>query len=722
MPTRLFRACGSILVLTLLACNGFAQQSTSGPAPASTAVPNLINFNGTLPDALGKLTSVTFLLYKDQTGGAPLWMETQNVNAGKTGHYTVTLGSTTSAGLPEDLFASGEARWLGVQVQGQPEQARVLLVAVPYALKSRDAETLGGLPASAFMIAAPAASVSTSEVPPSGINGSVPPPPGTITGTGAAGFLPGFTAATTLGNSAVFQVGASPTAKIGINTKTPAAALDVKGTATVRGVLALPPTAASTAAAGTNSQAFNLIASAFNKTTSTATNEVFAWRAEPTGNNTPAPKANLALLFGQGATAPAETGLKISNKGVIAFAAGQTFPGTGTGNGTVTSIGLSAPTSDFTVSGSPVTGAGTLNFAWNVAPTSTNTPNAIVKRDATGSISVGSVIAAAISTATLSSSQSLTANDVKTTTLETGFITSGPTTISSNQSRALAVSTSYSNGEAIFGQATSTEGTSTGIQGYILSGNQGSTGLLGFSAANAGTATGVYGYAVSPSATGVVGRKDGGSDAGFDHGYSAGVWGDSGGGVGMLGTADNSNAVIAVNNSSTGYTTAFFQNESTNPAAYTLYTNSTAFGGFCSVDVKGNLACSGSKSAVVPVDGGKRKVALYAVESPQNWFEDFGSAQLVDGVALVHLDPDFIQTVNAEVDYKVFPVPNGDCRGLYVANKTATSFEVRELGGGTSSVSFDYRVTALRRNYEAIRFADHTNDPAPYLRPKKLKK
>jgi hypothetical protein len=113
---------------------------------------------------------------------------------------------------------------------------------------------------------------------------------------------------------------------------------------------------------------------------------------------------------------------------------------------------------------------------------------------------------------------------------------------------------------------------------------------------------------------------------------------------------------------------------------------------------------------VVPVDGGKRTVAMSAIEAPQNWFEDAGSAQLVNGAAVVRFDPDFIQTVNTEMDYKVFPVPNGDCKGLYVTNKTATSFEVRELGGGTSSVAFDYRIMALRRKYENVRFADHTRD------------
>jgi hypothetical protein len=75
--------------------------------------------------------------------------------------------------------------------------------------------------------------------------------------------------------------------------------------------------------------------------------------------------------------------LKISNKGVLSFATGQTFPGTG--KGTVTNVGLSVPTSDFTVTGSPVTTSGTLALQWTVPPDSNDTANAIVKRDADGS-------------------------------------------------------------------------------------------------------------------------------------------------------------------------------------------------------------------------------------------------------------------------------------------------------------------------------------------------
>jgi hypothetical protein len=64
--------------------------------------------------------------------------------------------------------------------------------------------------------------------------------------------------------------------------------------------------------------------------------------------------------------------------------------------GTVTSVGLSAPSSDFTVSGSPVTKSGTLALNWNTAPTANDTANAIVKRDSTGSFSTSLINAIAL--------------------------------------------------------------------------------------------------------------------------------------------------------------------------------------------------------------------------------------------------------------------------------------------------------------------------------------
>jgi hypothetical protein len=53
-------------------------------------------------------------------------------------------------------------------------------------------------------------------------------------------------------------------------------------------------------------------------------------------------------------------------------------------------------------------------------------------------------------------------------------------------------------------------------------------------------------------------------------------------------------------------------------------------------------------------------------------------------------------------DYRVFLTPEGDCRGLYVRRK-ANSFEVRELMGGTSSITFSYRIVGRRKDIKTPR-------------------
>lgn len=145
--------------------------------------------------------------------------------------------------------------------------------------------------------------------------------------------------------------------------------------------------------------------------------------------------------------------------------------------------------------------------------------------------------------------------------------------------------------------------------------------------------------------------------------------------------------------------------------ARVLYTYGYNVGGICIIDVSGNLGCSGTvgtTSEEVQVEGSARKVALNSIEAPENWFEDAGSAQLSKGEAVVNLELIFGQTVNTEIEYHVFLTPNGDCKGLYVAQKSPTSFVVRELGGGASNIAFDYRIMAKRRGYEGVRLADMT--------------
>jgi hypothetical protein len=155
----MFRTNVCFAVCLLMMCCVLPISAQQPAAAAHGVVPPMVKFSGILTDvnskALTGVVGVTFSLYKDSQGGAPLWVETQNVQADKNGHYSVMLGSTSSQGLPGNLFVSGEARWLGVQTQGQADQPRTLLMSVPYALKAADAETLGGKPLSAFQLAAP---------------------------------------------------------------------------------------------------------------------------------------------------------------------------------------------------------------------------------------------------------------------------------------------------------------------------------------------------------------------------------------------------------------------------------------------------------------------------------------------------------------------------------------------------------------------------------------
>jgi hypothetical protein len=150
----------------------------------------------------------------------------------------------------------------------------------------------------------------------------------TTTG-GTLNFLPIFSGANTIIDSSVFQTGSGTTAHLGINTTTPATALDVNGGGTVRGTLSLPAMGNAAAAGGKDSQGLNLVASSFDSGSSTALSQVFRLQAEPAANDTTAPSGTLNLLYALGTGAPTETGLKLSSKGVITFAPGQTFPGGG---------------------------------------------------------------------------------------------------------------------------------------------------------------------------------------------------------------------------------------------------------------------------------------------------------------------------------------------------------------------------------------------------------
>lgn len=389
------------------------QASTPIAASAPTTVPPLIPYNGVARDVDGKpLTgnsSITFLLFKEEAGGEPLFTETQGVTIDSAGNYKVQLGATLANGLPSELFSTGEARWLEVQMVGERPQPRVLLVSVPYALKAADAATLGGLPASAFVLArstsaggpGPLRATSLSAVAPAATTAATTATPVTTVG-GTAGSLAMFSDVATVANSKVFQNATG----VGIATSTPAAILDVNGSSLFRGTVSLRPAGAATATAGVNSFPLTLAAQGYNSTSKAAVTPTFQWESLITGNNTAAPSATLNLLSSNGTAAATATRFYFNPNGTIHFAAGQTFPSSGTitgvtagtdllGGGTTGNVTLNLDTTKVVTgvtAGTGLTGGGaggklTLNLDTTKIPQLSAAANSF-----TGSLNVGGAI------------------------------------------------------------------------------------------------------------------------------------------------------------------------------------------------------------------------------------------------------------------------------------------------------------------------------------------
>ncbi len=252
--------------------------------------------------------------------------------------------------------------------------------------------------------------------------------------------------------------------------------------------------------------------------------------------------------------------------------------------------------------------------------------------------------------------------------------------------------------------------------GYGVSASTGSgTGVYGSTSSGGNGVEGIS-TSLGEQEAGVVGIGNTFSTVGGSYNIYSGVWGDTGTSsttvapawaIGVLGTADDSHAGVFLNNSS-GWSTLFTENYSTGGTGLFKTFMASTPTGTCGIGGNGDLSCTGQVKALVSAGNGTRTVETYSVQSPENWMEDFGSGQVERGAAVVRIDPAFAETVTGDASYHVFLTPNGDSKGLYVINKTATSFEVRESGGGTSSLTFDYRIVAKRRGFEAQRLTDVT--------------
>jgi hypothetical protein len=106
---------------------------------------------------------------------------------------------------------------------------------------------------------------------------------------------------------------------------------------------------------------------------------------------------------------------------------------------------------------------------------------------------------------------------------------------------------------------------------------------------------------------------------------------------------------------------------------------------------------SGATGTILKSEDG-REVDVFSAQSPEIIITDFGTGQLINGKCHIDLDPVFTKNIYVSDAHplKVFIQLEGDCKGAYVSNKSASGFDVTELQGGKSNTPFSWTATANR--------------------------
>ena len=278
--------------------------------------------------------------------------------------------------------------------------------------------------------------------------------------------------------------------------------------------------------------------------------------------------------------------------------------------------------------------------------------------------------------------------------------------------RAYSRSTVW-NYAAVFGANVASTGYGTGVYGYSAKGagmyanSDGGDGLEATTAST--TKSAIYAHAVNANGVWAISTNKQGVHGGStnDFGVEATGGGDASWSdlIGDLLIGGNRGEIFTFGDVLALYSNGFIvldldnNNNTTNQFEIWNGAEQLVF----KVEENGNMTASGTKSATVRTsDYGQR--LLYAVESPEVWFEDIGTATLKNGAITIKFEPIFAETVNLNEDYHVFLTPLGDC-AVYVAEKTPTSFTVKAMGGQMCSIAFDYRIVAKRAGYETTRLA-----------------
>ncbi|MEO8069408.1 MAG: hypothetical protein ABI599_17050 [Flavobacteriales bacterium] len=181
-----------------------------------------------------------------------------------------------------------------------------------------------------------------------------------------------------------------------------------------------------------------------------------------------------------------------------------------------------------------------------------------------------------------------------------------------------------------------------------------------------------------------------------DRGTTAGNIGWTLGGQ-YTGVSQNQDAIgvwgTAISNSAFERTGGYFESDQYNLPGNYLY----AWVGGVVAGVNRKITGIGSVAEIVPTENHGR-VSLVCPESPEYWYQDYGTVQLVNGVAHVELDPILadIIVVDAAHPVRVFctPVDMLNFNGVAITARTATGFDLVELNGGAHTGTLDYQLIA----------------------------
>jgi len=368
----------SLVIGVLLSATTFAQTAQNAQNWVSQQLPTnpnyaarSIKYSGIAMDPSGAkikrgVHGLTASIYDSQQNGMLQWSEIQNIQVESDGSFSIVIGGTQLEGIPPSVFTTTSSRYLGLQFDSLPEQARMLIVAVPLAVKAADADLFGGKPISEFAMLSDLNSVRVANnqfaktsasntfkgnQAVSGIvsadSVSTPFLNANSAALGAANISGGLQAQNIWAKDAIVATAAQVTGRItagtfagdGTNVKNvdaqklggsqpeEFAKLATVNTFSKRQVFSEGARVAATGIAepgnqsGYISNSLDIVASAFNTQTSAAQDQIFRWQAEPVSSNSANPSGKLNLLFGTDEQSLKPTGFSVDASGNVNFAA-----------------------------------------------------------------------------------------------------------------------------------------------------------------------------------------------------------------------------------------------------------------------------------------------------------------------------------------------------------------------------------------------------------------